>query len=281
MESNHPKDGAAQLVKQWEAWEKHCKQQLKASRELCEQLERGDLTRARKGLQSLLETQAPPLPDSSMLEPVSQWCQQEERQRPLRFAHQLKELASSYGIDCQTLGNNPPTLRLEPLTVELDFRKGEASFSYARIGLGSCPLEESQVLKEHARQMAGLETSDFLPEDYLARVFEAYRRCLAQHGLRPGDRVDLVDLLPELTFLLQSDKFRKDPTRESFRPYSKARFAFDLARLRRSRQLEYQGHRLSLGTATLGSTRSKDRVLFLEEAGQGQYYLSIAFQGGH
>ncbi len=77
--------------------------------------------------------------------------------------------------------------------------------------------------------------------------------------------------------LMQNDRFKTDPTRENFKPYGKVRLAFDLARLRRSGQLEHQGARLTLGTATMGSTKDKSRVLYLEDAGRGQFYLSLAF----
>ena len=266
-------------IQQWEAVEKHCKQQTKLWRELNALLERADLTRARKVLTQLESASPLQLPEAQA-EAVKAWCQNEERQRPLRFGKQLREAAEEQGLTCQTLGASPPTLRLDPVTVELDFKKGEAVLSYARLELGRTPLDASGILAERAKLLASLESPNFDPADYLARLFEAYRRCLAGLGQKMGERVDLVDLLPELAFLLQSDRFRKDPSREAFRPYGKVRFAYDLARLRRSRLLEHHGARLTLGTATLGSTRSKDRVLFLEEAGQGQYYLSLAFQGG-
>lgn len=268
------------VLQGWEHWEKYSKAQQKTLRDLKDSLQRADLARAQKLLSQLQSSPAPELPDTQSLAAVREWCQHEEKQRPLKFSRALREAAEAAGVPCQMLGNEPPTLSLEPLTVELDFRKGEAILSYARLELARVGLDSSRVLQERQRLVDSLETADFNPSEYLARLYEAYRRCLSSAGLRWGERVDLVDILPELAFLQQSEKFRKDPSRDTFRPYGKVRFAYDLARLRRSRQLEHQGARLALGTATLGSTRHKDRVLFLEEAGQGQYYLSLAFQGG-
>lgn len=279
MEVQTPTETVSEQARHWEALEKHCKQQIKLWRELGESLSRCDLTRSQKVLTQLESGAAlPTVPNA--IEELRNWCRQEERQRPLRFARQLREAAEAEGVPCQTLGSSPPTLRLEPFTVELDFKKGQAELTYARLEVASVPLDAEQILRERAKLLASLETTDFVAEEFLVRVWEAYRRCLTSAGLKAGERVELVDLLPELAFLMQSERFRKDPTREAFKPYGKVRFAYDLARLRRSRQLEHQGHRLTLGTATLGSTRHKDRVLFLEEAGQGQYYLTLAFTGG-
>lgn len=270
----------SQQVQQWEAWEKFSKQQTKHWRELSELIHKADLVKAQKLLTQIQSGTAPDLPGSEAALAVKSWCEQEERQRPLRFGRALREAAEAAGVGFQQLGATPPTLRLEPLTVELDFKKGQAEISYARLELATVPLDCEQILRERTRLLASLESSDFEPADFLGRVYEAYRRTLSNQGLKWGERVDLVEILPELAFLQQSERFRKDPVREAFKPYGKVRFAYDLARLRRARQLEHQGARLTLGTATLGSTRQKDRVLFLEEAGQGQYYLSIAFQGG-
>lgn len=280
METETTVETLSHQVQQWEAWEKHSKQQGKLWRELSELMQKGDLVKANKLLNQLHNVQNPPTPSGEAAAAVKAWCETEERQRPLKFGKQLREAAEAAGVAFQQLGASPPTVRLDPFTVELDFKKGEAEISFSRLELGRVPLDCDQILRERARLLASLETADFEPADYLKNVFEAYRRTLAAQGHKWGERVDLVELLPELAFLQQSERFRKDPVREAFKPYGKVRFAYDLARLRRARQLEHQGARLTLGTATLGSTRQKDRVLFLEEAGQGQYYLSIAFQGG-
>ncbi|MBX3168553.1 MAG: hypothetical protein KF760_14145 [Candidatus Eremiobacteraeota bacterium] len=280
METETYLESLTQQVQQWEAWEKHSKQQGKLWRELSELIQKADLVKANKLLNQLQSVQNPPAPSGEAAAAVKSWCETEERQRPLKFGKQLREAAEAAGVAFQQLGASPPTVRLEPFTVELDFKKGEAEISFSRLELATVPLDCDQILRERARLLASLESADFEPAEYLGRVFEAYRRTLAAQNLKWGERVDLVEVLPELAFLQQSERFRKDPVREAFKPYGKVRFAYDLARLRRARQLEHQGARLTLGTATLGSTRHKDRVLFLEEAGQGQYYLSIAFQGG-
>ncbi len=280
METETTIDTLSQQVQQWEAWEKYSKQQGKLWRELGDLIHKADLVKAHKLLAQLQSANAPELPRPEAAAAVKSWCEAEERGRPLKFGRVLREAAEAAGVGFQQLGASPPTVRLDPFTVELDFKKGEAEISYSRLELATVPLDAEQILREHGRLLASLESSDFEPAEYLRRVFEAYRRTLGAQGLKWGERVDLVELLPELAFLQQSERFRKDPVREAFKPYGKVRFAYDLARLRKARQLEHQGARLTLGTATLGSTRQKDRVLFLEEAGQGQFYLSIAFQGG-
>lgn len=273
MEDFQPQAWAQAQLHHWAQQEKLCRQRQKQWKEVGELLAQGDLSRLLKRLPQL---EAHPAEE---LETLKHWASQEEKQRPLRFTRQLRECAEMRGLECQVLGSSPPTLRLDPLEVELDFSKGEAVLRYARLELHRLPLEPEKILLEREKQLRALEGDAFQPEAYLHHLYQAYRRVLLSQQARPGERVELVELLPELAFLLQNEKFRREPSRETFRPYGKARFAFDLARLRRARTLEIQSQRLNLGTATLGSTRNKERVLYLEEAGQGQYYLSLSFQG--
>ena len=209
---------------------------------------------------------------------VQGWVQHEERQRPLRLGRELREAATLHEIPCEPLTSDPPTYRLAPLTVEFQYARGTARLEYARLPLAECPLDAAHIVSLHQRLVADLE-GPFDPEEYLRCLFRAYRRRLEVCQLSAGERVDLVDVLPELTLLLQPESFQREPSKENFRAYGKVRFAFDLARLRRSGKLDYKGFRLTLGSATVGSTRDKSRVLFLEEGHKGQYFLSMSFTG--
>jgi len=106
----------------------------------------------------------------------------------------------------------------------------------------------------------------------------AYRAHLARAGLKPGDRVAAVDLLPLVALAVQPDAFLADPRRKAFAEYGRARFAWDLAALVRAGLLSAGGLRLEIGPATMGATADKRRVLWLEVGSSGgQYYGSLRF----
>lgn len=208
---------------------------------------------------------------------LEDWRKDQERGRPALFGRELKDAADAAGIKFSLLSQG--TYGLEPFTVEANFVGGVARLEYARLPLGECPLDPPSIFEARERYLQFLEGEEFQPEVYVDRLWQAYRRCLLTDRKPVGERVELVDLLPELAMLNQGPRFRIDPIRENFKPYGKVRLAFDLARLRKSGTLVHQGHRLSLGTATIGTTRDKDRVLYLEEGGRGQFYLTLAFSG--
>lgn len=211
----------------------------------------------------------------SLLQKVELYAREQEKSLPLQFGRQLREAAEAAGTGFMSLTAEPPTYYLDPFTVEADFGRGVARLTYSRTTVSESPLDPKAILQEREKMQHALEGKGFEPEIYLERLYKAYSR-LAKG---PGDRVELVDLLPEIALLSQSEDFRKDPTRENFKPYGRVRLAFDLSRLRKSGTLVHHGKRLTLGTATIGTTRQKDRVMWLEEGqGRGQFYLTAGFQ---
>jgi len=204
------------------------------------------------------------------------FLREQERSRPLYFGRSLREAAEAQGVGFSVLTSEPPEYRLDPFTVGADFRKGCAELRYARLPVCEVDLDPDLLLKTRNKMLEALQTKDFSAEVFFDRLLGAYRRVLG--GRAMGERVNLVELLPDVAFLGQSERFRKDPSRDHYQPYGRVRLAWDLARLRRSGTLSRKGLRLGLGSATMATTRNKDAVLFLEdEAGRGQYYLSLWF----
>lgn len=200
----------------------------------------------------------------------------QERQRPLFFGRALREAAEAAGVPFAPLTSEPPEYRLDPFTVAPDFKKGVAEVRYARLAVAEVELAPRAVLEARQKMQDALEGRDFDPEAWFDRLLTAYRRVL--NGRPLGERVPLVDLLPEVAFLAQSERFRRDPSRDHYQPYGRVRLAWDLARLRKRGGLRRHGLRVSLGSATLGTTKNKDEVLYLEdEGGRGQYYLTLWF----
>lgn len=255
-----------------EKLEKNLAATLKLVKELKDPKVRADLRKLGQRLKKLEESELSEV--RQLAKDLEAWRKEQERSRPLQFGRELKEAAEKASVGFATETSDPPCYRLDPLTVEADFTRGRATLGYARIPLGETELDPAAILKERERLTQALAGKDFQPEQFFETLHRAYKRA----GGRNGDRVELVEVLAELAFLMQSDKFLKNPVREHYKPYGKVRLAWDLARLRKAGLLQHDGRRFSLGTATIGTTKNKDRVLYLEgPGGKGQYYLTIAF----
>ena len=203
---------------------------------------------------------------------------EEDRRLRMTFTRELREAGVTAGFETAVLTSDPPEFRVGPFTVVCEFAKRSASLRYARLELEKVLARPAAIVDAARKHLALLDTRDYTPERFFEQLLQAYQVRLQRLGQPFGARIDVVDLLGEMAFLLQSPAFFEDPVREKFVPYRRVQMAFDLARLRRSGRLSQRGLRLGLGAATGASTRQKADVLYLEDdGGNGQYYLSLRF----
>jgi hypothetical protein len=127
---------------------------------------------------------------------------------------------------------------------------------YAREPIGSCPPTREAIADAVERARGRLAARSRGPDELLPALVAAYAQVLARRGDRPGARVPLVEL------------------RDAIDGYTRAQFAWDLARLRRERRLAIAGHRLDLGVATGHDAGRRSRAVWIESDGGGGGYFA-------
>ena len=188
-----------------------------------------------------------------------------------RLAHGLRAACADAGLSIRVEGQAPLRLRLDPIVVDVDLDKNVAVLRFAEQELGRCPAQAAAILGARAAALHALEGPGWDPVHW-------HRQLRAIWSELGGGWQDLVAALPRLCFRLQGPHFLHDPRAEAFLPYPRARFAFDLSRLRRDRALTADGHRLCVAPATGGSLRDKNDVLMIEDAdGRAQWHRSFTF----
>ena len=171
----------------------------------------------------------------------------------------------------QSVGQQPPVLDLAGISVTLDWDKECAALAYGREPLAKVSLVVGEVLSAREEQIDRLRSVWPGPDVFFAALDSAYRARAGREAKRPGERVHLVDLIPELLVEYELRGLRSPKT-----IFGRAELAYCLDRLAREGGLEQGQRRLELGTATGGSTKDKRQVLFLQAGmGGGQYYLSV------
>ncbi len=155
---------------------------------------------------------------------------------------------------------------------------GRVRIEYARqTVLKNLAADADAVANAVAKVLAELDKPALDPELYLRHLHLAYQQCVSRSGKQAGEMVDILDFWGYLTWELQPDAFRREPTSRRFRDYPLHRFSHDLARLRAARRFEHAGKRLELQTAV--HDRAYGKSLWVpEERGAGAYYQSIAFR---
>ncbi|MDB4956333.1 MAG: hypothetical protein JWO36_3902 [Myxococcales bacterium] len=168
----------------------------------------------------------------------------------------LRSLAGTNVVPRLVVERPEPEWRIGVLTVVVG--KQRARLRYAREPVGSVRPNAREIAIAWRRVVDKLQARSLSPDELLPRLGAAYATVLAKHAKRSADRAPLVEIRAELA------------------GYTRAQFAWDLARLRRERRLVIEGRRVDLGIATGHAAMRKSRVVWIEDdRGGGAFYESL------
>lgn len=203
----------------------------------------------------------------------------EQRLRALRAtAHQEIMSGIVAGVDkpehLRVLSDNPLVIYVHPLTVEIHFDKLNATWTYAHEVLQTVSLVPSEILSAHRELVDVFRASRIDSSLFWTLLKHAYEMVLIKNELPSGSRIDIVEMLPAMAWLWPNPAVMKKTG-----TFPRYLLAYQIQKLRADGMLQNKGQRLELGTATGGSTRNKQNVLFIPQgASEGQYYLSLCFR---
>jgi hypothetical protein len=194
---------------------------------------------------------------------------------------ELKDACAAAGLELTVVSREDPIeVRIPPLSVVLDFTRGQAELRFARLPVATCGASAGAIVLTHRDTLRALDSA-FDARAYFDLCWAAYGAACAAAGKKRGERVEIQDFLPHLALLLQSKKFQTEPIAANWRDYPRARFAYDVHRLRKAGGLSQSGRRMNFGVATGTTAGAKARVLYIEdEHGRGEYKLTIYFSEG-
>ncbi|MGM9997782.1 MAG: hypothetical protein ACI38Q_00030 [Candidatus Bruticola sp.] len=214
------------------------------------------------------------------------------------FRKNFRAAAAESGWEVRCTGAEPLEFKVGPFYIRPNFAEGTCSVAYARVSaIDNLPLEASSVftylnsltelLNSNGYKnglIGGLKSDspeghELFCQEYFADVWTAYNTMLRCRRKSVGDRVPLHDIWAVLSVLRQNQEFRDSGDSRFFKEYSRLQFCWDIVRLRRCGGLQRGKLRLNLSTATIGTTKNKEKVFWLDDGvGNGQYYLSLWFQ---
>jgi hypothetical protein len=210
--------------------------------------------------------------EHACLDDLHAWLAAERLTRRKRLAKGIRTLADAAGLEAVVLTRDPIELRIPPVSMSIDTEADKVDICFGREVVATSRADAALAMEARAEAVAVLERGEWDAAAFHQDLRLAWKR----GGAR--DWMELADVLPELALIRQPKRFRQNPSARNFVPYPRVQLAYDLWRLRRDRSLEVEGWRLSLGSATGGSTRDKKRVFWLEDdRGRGQYHLTLRF----
>jgi len=203
-----------------------------------------------------------------------------EQAQKWEFARLLQAAFEPLGVTPRKEGDAPVTYRLAPLTLVVDFRADTAQLRYAQCELpgGATSTRAADIAAAWRACKAALDKGSVAADVLAPALDRAYRGLVAKRRAAFGDRVDLVELHRELAAELRPNALTV--ASKVVKPYTKAMFAWDLARLQSQLRMQVGGCRAVLTVATAGSAYKEDRVVFVDDGAGGQKYLSFHLIAG-
>lgn len=200
-----------------------------------------------------------------------------ERMRT-QLSGELKDACRELDIELRVISREEPIeVRIPPFAVRIYREQGRAEVLFAKQVIEECPAQAKAIMAARANALQRMGHG-FEPESFFQACMRAWRAALAAGDAVGSKRVEIVDFLPYLAVQVQDRKFRVEPSVGNYRGYSRARFAYDVDRLRSTGGLRQDGWKMSLGVATGTTASQKNRVIYFEDgAGNGEYKLTVNF----
>ncbi len=193
-----------------------------------------------------------------------------------RFASTLSELLKADNLE---LRGQYPELKVKYYTIEIDFPRNKAVVWYGprQESVSTLRVDPNAVYKAIKTIEKNLYERQFDETKFLQEIHEAYANIIRKNQLLEGERVDILAVLKELTFLKQDNRFSTDPKKENLKEYGRAPFSFDLFRLRQRR---IGTKTLTLDVATRMNTAAKSGFLWIPNNTDGDGFACayVAFK---
>ncbi|MCP4167708.1 MAG: hypothetical protein GY759_17710 [Chloroflexi bacterium] len=195
-----------------------------------------------------------------------------------QFARDLKDVFESRG---ETVAGRPPTLVVGGLVLHIDSAARKAQWFYGKEALTRpIPLSINAILKAYGQQQKAIIQREVDAEVFLDELYKAWQKLRAKQK-RPPNRMNIVKTYSRLVINRQSSRFWNNPSRSTFKDYSRPLFVRDMVLIQATPTVTIDGriYHVRLGVATKSQADSASRSMWLPNGPlDGEYYSDITFE---
>ncbi|OYT33465.1 hypothetical protein B6U96_15430, partial [Archaeoglobales archaeon ex4484_92] len=150
------------------------------------------------------------------------------------FGQNLEHELRKVGFE---LRGHYPSLKVLFYTLKIDLENFKVSIWYGpeQEKLEVCKLVPEDVVKRLKIIHDKITQRRFNDNDFLSKVYEAYRVSLYRQNKELGAPIPISDILFEYVFLIQDKRFKANPVKNNYKEYGRVFFSYDLYRLKERR----------------------------------------------
>jgi hypothetical protein len=194
------------------------------------------------------------------------------------FGSALRNGMSEIGVD---VTGQPPRFQIGRFELGANFVTRKASLNYGKLEVvKNIPLSLEGIIRTYQRELKNIEGRAEDGPSWMKQFYEAWERARQSSG-KAGTRINVVDVYYELVLLRQNRAFMVDPSKRSFRDYSRAQFIHDFVEFAYNQRLGVDGKYAAAHVATRSQADSPSKSMWIVTGRgphDGDYIADIEFK---
>lgn len=221
------------------------------------------------------------LSNDKIRELINNWSNNEKK----GVESKINELQSNFAMTLYNhlkdlgikLEGHMPKLKAGFYTLEVNLLKNECNilFGQDKEKITTIKIDPQAISKYIQNHQENLEKNYGNSDIFVHQLEKAYSNVVKKSDALNA-QAPIIELMLELSMLKQSNQFKSNPKKLSYKNYGRIQFGYDLFRLNQDRP---EGCNIKLSTATRDQARSRSKYLWIpkNKRGEGSIFSHLEF----
>jgi hypothetical protein len=194
------------------------------------------------------------------------------------FGQKLRDVLAEQGI---AIGGRTPKYEIGRFELEANFTKRFMILRYGKdVVVPHVPITVEAGVKAYRNALKLVAGRNIDGKLWIAQFYEAYQTAQRKHDV-DNSRINIIDCYVEFALLNQSRNFFSEPSKRTFKDYSRAEFIYDFYEFVDRQHLTHNGQVVKAHSATKSQTDNPTKSMWIVEGDtpyDGRYIADIEWE---
>jgi len=194
------------------------------------------------------------------------------------FGQKLRDILAEQGI---AIGGRTPKYEIGRFELEANFAKRFMTLHYGKdVVVPRIPVTVDAAMKSYQSASKRIAGRNLDGKSWIAQFYEAYQNARRKRK-EDNLRVNIVDCYVEFVLLNQGRNFFSEPSKRTFKDYSRAEFIYDFYEFANRQRLTYNGQVVKAHSATKSQADNPTKSMWIVEGDtpyDGRYIADVEFE---